>query len=282
MDGARAHSWALMAVPLTAAHGGAVLTRADITDVRRAEHEAQRSREQLAHVARVSTLGELSASIAHQINQPLTAIRTNAHVARRIMNASQPDVAEIRDILEDIVNDERRASDVIASVRALLRRGQLEMVRIDLPAAIREVATLIDDEVHLRQVSLGLQLDREPIAVHGDRVHLQQVILNLLQNALEAAADDRWPPRRTVNVTCERVDHQACVRIEDSGPGLPPGREESVFEAFFTTKENGMGMGLSIVRSIVEAHGGTVQARNRRGGGAVFEVRLPLAERLAE
>jgi len=113
-------------------------------------------------------------------------------------------------------------------------------------------------------------------------VHLQQVILNLLQNALEAAADDRWPPRRTVNVTCERVDHQACVRIEDSGPGLPPGREESVFEAFFTTKENGMGMGLSIVRSIVEAHGGTVQARNRRGGGAVFEVHLPLAEQLVE
>jgi len=270
-------SWALVIVPL-ACREGAVLTRADITDVRQAERAAQRSHRELAHVTRVSTMGELTASLAHQINQPLTAIRTNAQVARRLLDSDRPDVPEVRNILSDIVNDERRASDVITSVRSLLRKGELDMTSVDLPGVIREVASLIDGEMMSRNVSLRVHLDDDPIPVHGDRVHLQQVVLNLLQNALEATGD-RSRPDRVVRLTCRRIDHRARVTVEDSGPGLRPGEEEIVFEPFFTTKGDGMGMGLAIVRSIVEAHGGTVHAANGgQAGGALFEVTLPIVD----
>jgi C4-dicarboxylate-specific signal transduction histidine kinase len=216
----------------------------------------------------------MTASLAHQLNQPLAAIMTNAQAARRILDSPVPDFAEVRAILLDIVNDDRRASDVIQRLRDMLRRGQIEMTTINLTAVIRDVADLVSSEAIIRNVALSLQFDREPVFVRGDRVQLQQVVLNLVQNAMEAMTDldDR---RGTVTVRCQVKDGQIGVSVRDSGPGLKAGAEDMIFEPFYTTKPGGMGMGLSIVRSIVEAHGGSIRAANDDVGGAILEFVLP-------
>jgi C4-dicarboxylate-specific signal transduction histidine kinase len=267
--------WSLTAIPLHRAEGGAVLVVADITDLRRAQMEAQRSRLELAHVSRVSTVGEMTASLAHQLNQPLAAIMTNAQAAGRMLNMTVPDVGEVRAILQDIVRDDRRASDVIDRLRQMLRKGELEMSAVNLSTAIREVVELLGSEAIFRNVAVALDFSREPIFVHGDVVQLQQVILNLLHNAMEAMSDDEALPR-VVAVTCRDDGEVVTVCVRDSGPGLRAGTEEAVFEPFYTTKSGGMGMGLSIVRSIVEAHGGSIRATNDPNGGALVEFQLPL------
>ncbi len=267
--------WSLTAVPLNRPEGGAVLTRADITELRRAEMEAQRSREELAHVARVSTVGEMTASLAHQLNQPLAAIMTNAQAGTRILDSARPDFAEVRAILADIVKDDRRASDVIRRLRELLRKGQLEMTKVNLTAAIRDVLDLVSSEAIIRNVTVSLQFEQEPLFVRGDRVQLQQVILNLLHNAMEAMSDSTEPLRRIVISGRQTERQQVLITVQDSGPGLRPGTDDSIFEPFYTTKSSGMGMGLSIVRSILEAHGGAIRASNGSDRGAVFEFFLP-------
>ena len=267
--------WALTAVPLHRADGGAVVTYADITELRRAEVEAQRSRQELAHVSRVSTVGEMTASLAHQLNQPLAAIMTNAQVGQRILDGAGPDLDEIRAILQDIVKDDRRASDVIQRLRALLRKGDPDMTRIDLKVTIREVVDLISSEAIIRNTAVTLDFTREPVFVQGDRVHLQQVILNLLHNALEAMSDEREASRKICVECFPADDGHVSIRVRDSGPGLRDGAEGLIFEPFYTTKAGGMGMGLSIVRSIVQAHGGRIHAANHPGRGAVFEILLP-------
>ncbi len=252
----------------------------------------QRSRQELAHVGRVSTVGELTASLAHELYQPLTAIMTNAQAARRMLSAAPPDISQVDAILSDIVNDDRRARDVIERLRDLLRKGELELAQVDLASTIRDVAAILRSEALVRQVSVALDLDGYPVIVLGDRVQLQQVMLNLLHNAMEAMADGRAHPT-TVSVRCRRTDSStnsghpstgsgqgpglARVTVSDTGPGLVPGAEETVFEPFYTTKKDGMGMGLSIVRSIVESHGGSIRATNHERGGALFEFILPLA-----
>src|SRR5262245_25264327 len=267
--------WSLTAVPLNRADGGAVLTRADITELRRAELEVQRSRAELAHVSRVSTVGEMTASLAHQLNQPLAAIMTNAQAGTRILASARPDVDEVRAILVDIVKDDRRASDVIQRLRELLRKGQLEMTRVNVTSAIREVVDLIGSDAILRNIVVSIEFEQEPVFVRGDRVQLQQVILNLLHNAMEAMADADEKARRVVIGCRQTADRQIVVSIRDSGPGLRPGSEDSIFEAFYTTKSSGMGMGLSIARSILEAHGGAITAANHPDRGAIFELCLP-------
>jgi C4-dicarboxylate-specific signal transduction histidine kinase/integral membrane sensor domain MASE1 len=272
---AAAEWWSLTAVPLNRPEGGAVLTRADITDLRRAEMEAQRSRQELAHVSRVSTVGEMTASLAHQLNQPLAAIMTNAQAGTRILDSSRPDMNEVRAILHDIVKDDRRASDVIQRLRELLRKGQLEMTRVNLTSAIREVIDLVSSEAIIRNVAVTLNFEQEPVFVRGDRVQLQQVILNLIHNAMEAMHDSADTVRR-INIDCRQgTGQQVLVTVQDSGPGIRPGTEDSIFEPFYTTKASGMGMGLSIVRSILEAHGGDIRAANDSTGGAIFEFFLP-------
>jgi two-component system sensor kinase FixL len=300
--------WAVVVDPLDRPDGGALVTRADVTDLRRAELDVQRVRQELAHVARVSTVGELTASLAHELYQPLTAIMTNAQAARRMLSAAPPDVSQVHAILSDIVKDDRRASDVIERLRDLLRKGQLEMERVDLASTIRDVADLLHGEAIVKHVLVALDLDSDPVIVLGDRVQLQQVMLNLLHNAMEAMVDGRGPVTM-VSVRCRQVAEtapstssgrahstgagqahstssgqalstgsgQARVTVTDTGPGLPVGTEETVFDPFYTTKRDGMGMGLSIVRSILESHGGSISAANHERGGAVFEFTLPLA-----
>ena len=267
--------WSLSAVPLNRAEGGAVLIRADITELRRAELEVQRSRADLAHVSRVSTVGEMTASLAHQLNQPLAAIMTNAQAGTRILASARPDVDEVRAILVDIVKDDRRASDVIQRLRELLRKGQLEMTRVNVTSAIRDVVDLTGSEAIIRNIAVSLEFDQEPVFVRGDRVQLQQVILNLLHNAMEAMSDADDRPRLIVIGCRQTADGQIVVSVRDSGPGLRPGSEDSIFEAFYTTKSSGMGMGLSIARSILEAHGGAITAANHPDRGAIFEFCLP-------
>jgi two-component system sensor kinase FixL len=273
--------WAVVVDPLDRPDGGAVVTRADVTELRRAELDVQRIRQELAHVARVSTVGELTTSLAHELYQPLTAIMTNAQAARRMLSTNPPDVSQVHAILSDIVKDDRRASDVIERLRDLLRKGELEMAPVDLASTIRDVADLLHGEAIVKHVLVALDLDSDPVIVLGDRVQLQQVLLNLLHNALEAMADGRQPVTM-VTVRCRRTvpstgSGQVRVTVTDTGPGLPAGAEETVFEPFYTTKKDGMGMGLSIVRSILESHGGTIAAVNHERGGAVFEFTLPLA-----
>ncbi len=279
-SGANATWWSLTAVPLHRPEGGAVVVCADITDLRRAELEAQRSRQELAHVGRVSTVGEMTASLAHQLNQPLAAIMTNAQAAGRMLNTTTPDISELRAILQDIVRDDRRASDVIQRLRQLLRKGELEITSVNLTAAIREVVELVSTEAVIRNITISFDFDDDAVFASGDRVQLQQVILNLVHNAMEAMADSHDGPRRIV-IGCHRFHQVVVVSVRDSGPGLDAGTEDMVFEPFYTTKRGGMGMGLSIVRSIVEAHSGIIHAANVSEGGALIEFQLPAAESLA-
>jgi C4-dicarboxylate-specific signal transduction histidine kinase len=272
-----APAWlSLTAVPLNRPEGGAVLTRADVTELRRAEMNAQRSRDELAHVSRVFTIGELTASLAHELNQPLAAIMTNAQAGGRILDSARPDFAEVRAILRDIVADDRRASDVIGRLRVLLRKGEFDMTRVDITATIRSVVDLLTSEAVIRNVMISLGLADDPAYVRGDRVQLQQVILNLVHNGMEAMSAPQHDGARRIVIGCRREsDRHVTIDVHDTGPGLHPGTEEAIFEPFFTTKPSGMGMGLSIVRSIVEAHHGTVHASNDPAGGARFQVVLP-------
>jgi C4-dicarboxylate-specific signal transduction histidine kinase len=276
-SGADATWWSFAVAPLNRSEGGAVVVCADITELRRAEMEAQRSRQELAHVGRVSTVGEMTASLAHQLNQPLAAIMTNAQAAGRMLSMTVPDLDEVRAILRDIVRDDRRASEVIQRLRHLLQNGELEITSINLTAAIREVVELVSTDAAIRNIRVSFDFDQQPVFAMGDRVQLQQVILNLLHNAMEAMVVQHDPPRRII-IGCHRYLQAIVVSVRDSGPGLNFGTEHLVFEPFYTTKRGGMGMGLSIVRSIVEAHGGIIHATNVYGGGALVEFQLPAAE----
>ena len=245
--------------------------------LRRAEIDAQRSREELAHVGRVATMGELIASLAHQVNQPLTGITSNAQAARHLLVRTPLDHLELREIMSDIVSDARRASDVIRRVREFLRNGQFEMTEVDVCAAIRDVVYLLGSDALIRNIDIELDMDPDVMYVRADRVQLQQVVLNLLVNAMEAIRDD--DVERVVRVSCGRAAPGVIrVSVTDTGVGLADGAEQKVFDPFYTTKANGMGMGLSIARSIVETHGGAIQARNVFPKGTRFEFILPVAE----
>jgi signal transduction histidine kinase len=276
--GGPAGRWITMTVvPLRGSEGGAVVSQTDVTERKRVEIEAQRSRQELSHFTRVSTMGELAASMAHELSQPLTGILTNAQAARRFLDATAPDLDELRGILADIIEDDRRASEVIQRLRELLRKGEPAFTTLDLHGLIRDVVKLVSSDAIIRNVSLTLDLGPGSPVVRGDRVQLQQVVLNLLINGLEAVAE-RAGSERCVVVRTRDTDVQTVhVSVEDAGPGLRPGTEALVFEPFYTTKPAGMGMGLAIARSIVEAHGGLIWAANNPIRGASFHVALPIA-----
>jgi signal transduction histidine kinase len=243
---------------------------------RRSEVEGQRLRQDLAHVGRVSTIGALTASLAHELNQPLTAILSNAEAAEQLLDSSAPNLKEVREILQDIAKDDRRATQVIHRLRGLLRKGALEPSALDINEVIGEVARLVSADAVVRNVSVRLDLAPELPPIWGDRVQLQQVVLNLLLNGLDAMPDagggDRSLLLRTNRAGAESVQ----VAVLDSGTGIDETALDQVFQAFYTTKAAGMGMGLTIARAIVEAHGGRLEARNNPTGGATFSFTLPL------
>jgi two-component system, LuxR family, sensor kinase FixL len=260
-------------LPLDRPEGGAVMTCTEITERKRAELDAQTARAELAHMARVATLGELASSFAHQLNQPLTAIVANAQAGRRLMSNGAGS-GEVPAILEDIATDALRAGAVILRLREMLRKDDPRPVSIDVAALLEDVAALVSNDALIREVTVRLSLPPIPLTVHGDRIQLQQAILNILMNALDAAGDG--PAGRLVEVQARAADGSGVlIEVRDSGPGLPV-PVSRVFETFYTTKPAGMGMGLPIVRTIVDAHGGSVYAANRPSGGAVVSVRLPL------
>jgi len=266
-------------VPLDRPEGGAVISHLDVTERRRASVEAEKSRQELAHTLRVSTVGELTTSIAHELNQPLAAILANAQAARRLLSgtAAVPESAgELREILADIIEDDRRAGDVIRGLRDLLRKGQTTRQELELNELVRGVIKLLGSDLMIRGVTLRSSLADEALTTCGDPVQLQQVVLNLVVNALEAVAEADG--ERRIGIGTERAPAgMARISIEDTGPGLPSALRNEIFRPFFTTKPKGMGMGLSIARTIVEAHGGTISAEDRKERGACFTFTLPLA-----
>jgi signal transduction histidine kinase/integral membrane sensor domain MASE1 len=263
-------------VPLSVPEGGAVVSHTDITERKRAELEAQRSRQELAHFTRVSTIGELTASLAHELNQPLTGILANAQAALRFLKAAPPDLLEIEEILKDIVDDDTRASAVIRRLRALLRKDPVQLRLVDLNALINDVAKILSSDALIRNISVRLELDPDPMLVSGDGVQLQQVVLNLLLNAMEAMAESD-KARRTIIVRTENTEVEGIhVSVQDTGRGFRQGTPHQIFEPFYTTKPSGMGMGLAISKSIIEAHGGRIWAEDN-ALGATFHFSLPAA-----
>ena len=244
---------------------------------RRAEMEGQRLRGDLAHVGRVATVGELTASLAHELNQPLTAILANAQTARRLLESDTVDLAELHAIVSDIVDDDKRASEVINRLRSLLKKGPLERSRVDMSEVVGQVAHLAAGDAILRNVATRLELASDLPPVHGDRVQLQQVVLNLILNGLDAMRSSE-AGHRTLVLRATRADAATVeVAVQDSGTGIEKTVLDHIFDPFYTTKADGLGMGLAIVRSIVEAHGGQVRAANNPEGGATFSFTLPVA-----
>ncbi|MFL5438223.1 MAG: sensor histidine kinase [Myxococcales bacterium] len=239
-----------------------------------AEAETLKLRDQLAHAGRVSMLGELAASLAHELNQPLTAIYTNAQAAQRFLDRSRPDLSEALNALHDLGQDCRRAGDVLGRLRQMFRRHETERVPLGAGVLVEHVLMLLHEDAVARGVEIKLDVEPDLPLVRGDRVQLEQVLMNLLVNAFEAVAGIPSGPKQ-VTVRAYARDGFVEVAVLDSGKGIARNELERIFEPFFTRKPNGMGMGLAICRTIVEAHGGRISADNRSERGAVFELSLP-------
>jgi PAS domain S-box-containing protein len=248
----------------------------DITDRVRAQEMLQRVQADFAHAARVLMLGELTASIAHEVNQPLTAIVTNSEVGLRLLNRSEPELAEMREVIQCVVNDARRAADVIARVRTMARRQAPEQELLSVDEVIREALLFLRHEVDSHGLMVTHHLNHAAPNVLGDRTQLQQVFVNLTANAIQATAQMETTRRTLVIRTTLSDPHTLCCTLEDSGPGIKPEHLDHLFDSFFTTKNAGMGLGLAISRSIIEAHGGCLRADNESAyGGARFSFTLP-------
>jgi signal transduction histidine kinase len=241
-----------------------------------AEVQLRQRMTELAHANRYSMAGELAATISHELNQPLGAILTNSETIDAILQSPAPDLSELREIVADIRRDDQRAADVIRNLRTLLSKSPPELDDIDLNDPVRETVQFFSALAIARSVDLNSSVAPMPLPVKGNRVQVQQVILNLIVNALDAMSTIPRDQRK-LTVVSARVDRFAEVSVSDTGPGIPPDKLKEIFDPFFSTKEKGMGMGLSIARTIVEAHGGKLTAENRAGRGAMFRMRLPLA-----
>ena len=259
--------------PLDDRDGGAVVTHLDITDRRLWELRVEESRRQVAHLGRVAVVGELAAAISHELRQPLMAIRANAEAGVMLLAKTPDDIAEVQEIFRDIVASDARAADVIDNVRQLLRNEYTPPRQVDMNEICRQAVHLLEGDALLKHVRLSLVSEAALPAVIGDAVQLQQVVLNLVLNGLDAAAGGSYG--RTVEIATAARDHFVEVSVRDTGAGLP-NDVHNLFDPFFTTKPHGLGMGLAIVRSIVERHAGRVQAANHEDGGAVFTVQLPI------
>jgi len=240
-----------------------------------AEVQARQRMAELARVNRFSTAGELTATIAHEINQPLGSILTNAETAQAILKSPNPDIAELDEIVSDIVRDDRRASEVIRRMRSLLTKAPFDLKRLDLNDVARETVEFLSTLAVARKVELTSLMTQNTLPIIGDRIQLQQVILNLVVNGIDAMKDTPGE-NRIISVRTSRVDKFATLSVSDRGSGIAEDKLKEIFEPFFTSKADGMGMGLSIARTIIEAHNGMISAKNRDHGGASFQIRLPL------
>jgi C4-dicarboxylate-specific signal transduction histidine kinase len=249
----------------------------DVTTRKQVEGELQKHRRELARVQRVSAMGQLSAALTHELNQPLGAILRNAEAGELFLRQDPPDLAELREIMIDIQREDRRAAEVIDRMHSLLMRGELRLEMIELQELIEQVATLLNVEIQVRNVTLRSMLPHGPLKVRGDRVHLQQVLLNLILNSLDAI-DARKNGTRRIEILADRVnDGMVELAVKDSGTGIGPDQLPHLFDPLLTTKIDGTGMGLTISKTIVEAHGGRIWAENNSDGGACIRIELPVA-----
>ena len=240
-----------------------------------AEMQSRQRMAELARVMRFSTAGELTASIAYEINQPLGSILTNAETAQAILKSPSPDIVELNEIVDDIVRDDRRASEVIRRMRSLLTKAPFELKSLDLNDVAREAIEFLSTLAVAREVELMSLITQNALPILGDRIQLQQVILNLVVNGIDAMKDTS-SENRTIRIRTSRVENFAQLSVADRGLGIPKDKLKEIFDPFFTSKAEGMGMGLSIARTIIEAHHGLIWAKNRDHGGASFRIRLPL------
>lgn len=242
-----------------------------------AAHEAlHRSMTELAHATRVTMLGELAASIAHEVSQPIAAIVTNGDATLRWLRRDTPEIGEACEIVEAMIRDARRASDIIRRIRALAQKREPAFVPIDINAVVSEAMDLVNREVHQYGAHVDLELAHGPLIVRGDRVQLQQVVINLLINGLQAMTSIKDRPRVLAVRTYTDDRGRVMIAVQDSGVGVTPDNAAKLFHAFYTTKADGMGMGLSICRSIVEAHDGMIDCVASVQPGARMEITLPL------
>lgn len=265
------------AVPLRDEQGNVVKwygTTTDIEDRRRTEEALQEAQDKLAHVTRMQAMGELAAAIAHEVNQPLTAIVTNANFSLRHLQSASPNPDELRTAITEIVNDATRASAVISRIRGLLTKGTPRRTDLEVNPIIQEVITLLRNELSRNRISLSTDLASDLPRVPGDPVQLQQVLINLIMNAVEAMRTSTGRPRELLIRSARKPDG-VLVQVQDSGPGIAPEQGDRVFEPFFTTKAEGTGMGLSISRSIIESHGGQLSLVPT-SRGALFQFALPV------
>jgi len=248
----------------------------DITPRRLAEAEALQHREDLGHLSRVAAMGELVASIAHELNQPLSGITSNASAGQRFIDRGDVDLRELRDLLGDIVADGRRAGDVIRGIQTMVKKGVPARQRVNLNDLVTNVARMVNPNAMLQSCALETLLEPNLPAIEADPIQLQQVLLNLVINAFDAMHDTAVPHRKVVIATEWNADGAIRTSVRDYGVGIPEEARDRLFDHFFTTKAQGLGMGLAIARSIVESHGGTIAAENVDSGGARFHFTLPI------
>jgi two-component system, LuxR family, sensor kinase FixL len=247
----------------------------DLTDRKQAETDFARQRNELAHLSRVTVLGELSGSLAHELNQPLTAILSNAQAAQRFLAHEHPDLEEVKASLQDIVDEDKRAGEVISGLRTLFKKGEVQLQPLDVNELVTDVLKFLNSDLVNHMVSARTALGDELPRVQGDRVQLQQVLINLILNACDAMAHVETPERQ-LSVRTEPVNGDGIrISVSDRGCGIPSDRMESIFEPFVTTKSQGMGLGLAVCRTIVAAHGGRLWGTNNEDRGASFHVALP-------
>lgn len=251
------------------------ITLEDVTDRLRTEAELRRLQANFAHAARLSTLGELAASIAHEVNQPLSAIMTNADTSLRWLSQREPNLEKARLLTERIAASAGRASQIIERIRGMAMKREPQRSRLDVRATIEEAVMIVRHEIEAKGIALMLSLERDLPAIQGDRIQLQQVVVNLLVNSSQAI-DNHGSDRREIHLSASPAPTGVAIAIHDSGPGIAAEHLANIFDGFFTTKDNGIGIGLAICQSIITEHSGSISAANHAAGGAMFTIFLPL------
>jgi C4-dicarboxylate-specific signal transduction histidine kinase len=243
---------------------------------RRAKESLRKHYEEITHAGRLALIGEITGSLTHEVAQPLSAILSNVDTALLVIDRPNVDLKLIREILVDVRNDDLRAHGIVQHLRPMLRRRTVQFERVDLNRLVSDVTTLILPDARARDVAVKVVLDPDVPVVRADPVHIEQVLLNLLVNALHSISDARLRSGRMLEVRTEKQAKCVKVSVLDNGEGIALDDLSRLFESFFTTKPNGMGLGLSIARSIIKAHGGAIWAENRPAGGAAFMFTVPL------